>query len=473
MVMSRFDYHHSDIGYFFDLDGFKGKYLMSAGDPSNKDKRKPTSQGGPDVIIRSKREAFGDFFRIDEVVFSQRQRDGTMSKDKRRLIFERGDAVSALIYNCEINRVVLVNEFKVPTLEKGRERGWITEAMAGMIKAGERPEDALRREALEETGYRLGNIEHIASFFSSPGGSSERIFLYYAVVSNTDRVGEGGGRSQDGEEIRIIEMTPEQLFMKLDAHEIEDPKLIIASHHLRDRLRYKPVAAEPLSPDTEFYQWTGNPAAGFRLGLKLGDIKSVHGVDVWVNSENTDMIMDRLIGRSVSASIRFAGAEKDAENNIIEDTIADDLKNKLGGRGHVRIGTILETVPGALAEYGVKRIFHIATAYSRPGRGITADPNAIEECVERVLAHAHKRNQGFRLLRSTYKSILIPLIGTGDGGLSREQVAPHLVRSIVRFFKHHGDTQLRDVFILCFTEADRAAVELAIQSHPTLKRTVE
>src|SRR5262245_33790773 len=137
-----------------------------------------------DVVVSSKRRVFDGFFKIDEVTVSHRQFDGAMSADKKLLVFERGDAVAALIYNRDLAQVILVEQFKVPTLEKSRNNGFMTEVMAGMIKLDETPEQAVIREALEETGYQIKNPELIATFFSSPGGSSERIFLYYAVVTS-------------------------------------------------------------------------------------------------------------------------------------------------------------------------------------------------------------------------------------------------------------------------------------------------
>src|SRR5262245_19696856 len=121
----------------------------------------------PTVVMREQHRVFDGFFKLDEVIVSHRQFDGSMSPDKKLLIFERGDAVAALIFNRDTGRVVLVEQFKVPTLEKGQGRGWIIETMAGMIRQGETPEQAVIRETYEETGYRIKDPEPIATFFSS------------------------------------------------------------------------------------------------------------------------------------------------------------------------------------------------------------------------------------------------------------------------------------------------------------------
>jgi ADP-ribose pyrophosphatase len=414
------------------------------------------------VVIREKRRVFDGFFKLDEVTLSHEQFDGSMSPEKKLLIFERGDAVAALIFDRDLAQVVLVEQFKVPTLEKSETKGWIIEVMAGMIKAGETPEQAVIRETLEETGYRIKDPELIATFFSSPGGSSERIFLYYAVVTNADKVGPGGGARSEGEDIRLLTLAPQELFDRLRGGVLDDPKLIIAAYHLRDRLRIEPPQRVQLGPGT--FKYGKLPQKRLILGIKTGEILKVRDVDVWVNSENTDMMMDRVIGRTISANIRYGGAEKDDDGNVFEDTIADALRNALGRRAYVRMGTVVETTPGALHEIGVRRILHVATVDGLgPGKGVRADPDSLGKCVTNVLMYAHNRNRKRRLLGRRDTSILIPMIGAGDGGLAVEQVAPKLVAAVDDFFNENFDTDLAQVFFLAFGARDKAACENAIK----------
>jgi len=135
--------------------------------------------------IHKQARLFDDLFKIDEVTVSYQRFDGTMTPDERRLIFERGDSVAVLLYNPDTQEVVTVDQFKVPSLIARRRDdpattdGWITETIAGTIAGNDTPEEAISRETLEETGYRIKNPELIAKFFSSPGGTSERVFLYF------------------------------------------------------------------------------------------------------------------------------------------------------------------------------------------------------------------------------------------------------------------------------------------------------
>jgi hypothetical protein len=108
------------------------------------------------VEIRKQTRLFDDFFKVDEILVAHEQRDGTMSSDQWRLVFERGDAVAALLYEPDTHTVIMVDQFRVPTLIARRRDnpattdGWITEAVAGMIDLGETAEEAVIRETLED-----------------------------------------------------------------------------------------------------------------------------------------------------------------------------------------------------------------------------------------------------------------------------------------------------------------------------------
>jgi nudix-type nucleoside diphosphatase (YffH/AdpP family) len=425
--------------------------------------------GSPRVIVRNKRRVFDGFFKMDEALVSYRRFDGSMSEEKPLLIFERGDAVAALIFNRDSGHVVLVEQFRVPTLEKGDDDGWMIEAPAGMIRVHETPGQAVVREVLEETGYRIESPEHVATFFSSPGGTSERIFLFYAVVEDVDKVGPGVGNRADGEDIRVVTMAAEDLFDRLRRAKIADPKLIIAAHHLKDRIRMEREKPQVLPSATFKFVMNDNP--DLVLGIKTGEILDVKDVDVWVNSENTDMMMDRIIDKSISANIRYGGAEKDPDGTVRVDTIAQDLRRKLNGRVQVRLGTVLETEAGALIANGVRRVVHVAAVHGIvPGKGVRADEKIIGDCVGNVLRHVHTQNS--RLVRKYLgpdKSILLPLFGTGEGGLTAGHAAPQQVAAAIEFFERHPQTTLKEIYLLAYKGPDKAACMNALRERSELK----
>ena len=178
-----------------------------------------------EVIVHCTERVFDGFFKIDAATVSHRRFDGTMSAPVRRLCFERGDAAAAILHDREAGTVIFVNQFRYPTWAKGP--GWLTEAVAGMIEAGEDPEACLRREVLEETGYSVEAVTPIATFYPSPGGASERIFLFYAEVSPAGRVGAGGGAPDEGEDIQTLAVPVADLDRLLADGVIQDAKTII------------------------------------------------------------------------------------------------------------------------------------------------------------------------------------------------------------------------------------------------------
>ena len=175
--------------------------------------------------VESSRVVLDDFFRVEEVVFRRRNEDGELADPQRSLSLERGDSAAVLLHNVDTDRVILVDQFRYPAHASG---GWIVETIAGMVDLNETPDNAIRRETLEETGYRLEDIRHLATFYVSPGGSSEQIHLYFAEVTNAFRVGSGGGLPQEGEDISLREYNPHALADALAAGEFKDAKTLIA-----------------------------------------------------------------------------------------------------------------------------------------------------------------------------------------------------------------------------------------------------
>jgi nudix-type nucleoside diphosphatase (YffH/AdpP family) len=193
------------------------------------------------VDIRAHKRLFDDFFKVDELIVSHERYDGSISADERRLVLARGDAVAVLLFDRHARSVVLVEQFRAPTLIAHRRDhpastdGWIVELVAGMIDKKETAEQAAIREVFEETGYRIANPRLIGKFFSSPGGSDERFFLYFAQVGDGQRQGSGGGIAGE-EDIKVFLLPVDDLFGSLTRGVICDPKLAIAGYWLKDNI---------------------------------------------------------------------------------------------------------------------------------------------------------------------------------------------------------------------------------------------
>jgi nudix-type nucleoside diphosphatase (YffH/AdpP family) len=177
------------------------------------------------VEIHSRRRVFDGFFKIEQADLAYERFDGTMTPPLKRLVFERGDSVAAIVYHREEKRLLFLRQFRYPTYEKGP--GWLTEVVAGMQEHGEPAEDALRREIVEELGYEVAHLEPITTFYVSPGGSSERIVLFYAEVNAAGKVGPGGGLMEENEDIVAVSWSPAELAEAVAAGQIQDAKTLI------------------------------------------------------------------------------------------------------------------------------------------------------------------------------------------------------------------------------------------------------
>ena len=187
------------------------------------------------VDIQDKHTVFDDKFKIEETTLRFQKFNGQMSDTVHRLVFERGDSAAALLFNTDTQKVLLIEQFRYPTYEKGP--GWIQEIVAGVIDQNEQSEETIRREIREEIGYEVkGALTHIATFYVSPGGTSERNMVYYAEVSNADRVSAGGGKVSEHEDIELVETTLSDLWQALDNGNIIDAKTLIAVQWLRNRM---------------------------------------------------------------------------------------------------------------------------------------------------------------------------------------------------------------------------------------------
>ena len=186
------------------------------------------------VVVEKRSLLLDDYFKVEEAYVSYEKFDGTMSRPVRRLDFVRGDAVAAILFNKQRQRVILVSQFRYATLSRGS--GWTTEAVAGLIDPGETPEEAVKREILEEAGYEVETLEQIFCFYPTPGITSERIVLYCAETCGDGPAVKGGGLEHENEDIQVLDLPLDEAFAQLDRGDIVDAKTIIGLMWLRERV---------------------------------------------------------------------------------------------------------------------------------------------------------------------------------------------------------------------------------------------
>jgi nudix-type nucleoside diphosphatase (YffH/AdpP family) len=182
-------------------------------------------------IIHEKQVFSRSIFRIIRVKLQHEKYDGSRTPVITRLVLERGDSVAAVIHDPQADTVILTEQFRYPTYHKGP--GWILELPAGMVEAGEDPAVTMQRELVEEVGYTVNSLKHINTFYLSPGGTSERILLYYANALPTQQTTAGGGLDDEGEDIRRIIMPVDEALAKIASGEIIDAKTIIGLQWLQ------------------------------------------------------------------------------------------------------------------------------------------------------------------------------------------------------------------------------------------------
>jgi tetratricopeptide (TPR) repeat protein len=210
-----------------------------------------------------------------------------------------------------------------------------------------------------------------------------------------------------------------------------------------------------------------------QIGIVTGALDEVSGIDVWVNSENTEMEMARPMARSISSVIRYWGAKRH-NGHIKNDLIQNFLKKKLGSKRAVPPATVLDTPPGELSTKGVRQLLHVATAAGEPGRGYRAISD-LGQCVKNCLQRTLELN--LRQPATPLRSILFPIFGTGEGGRSLEEVFPEYLDICIAHMRSGKDQALQKILFLAFTEYERDFVfktlafrdDLRFQSEETLE----
>jgi nudix-type nucleoside diphosphatase (YffH/AdpP family) len=179
------------------------------------------------VDILARNEVFRrSIFRIEEIRLRHELFDGSMGKEITRLVLHRGDSVALLLHDPEKEIVLLCEQFRAPTIGHGD--GWLMELPAGMVEEAEDAEECAKREALEETGYAVRNLRKVASVYLSPGGSSERVHIFYGQISVAERSGPGGGVVSEGEDIRLLAVPVGDTLFRVREGRIGDAKTLIA-----------------------------------------------------------------------------------------------------------------------------------------------------------------------------------------------------------------------------------------------------
>jgi nudix-type nucleoside diphosphatase (YffH/AdpP family) len=155
--------------------------------------------------------------------------------DEQKLIretYDRGDGATILLYNKQRGTVILTAQFRMPAFVSHHPDGMLLETPAGLLDE-DNPEDAIRREAEEETGYRIQDARKLFAAYMSPGSVTEQIHFFVAEYADADKVGAGGGHAHEGEDIDVLEVPMNDALAMIEDGRIVDAKTIILLYHAR------------------------------------------------------------------------------------------------------------------------------------------------------------------------------------------------------------------------------------------------
>jgi nudix-type nucleoside diphosphatase (YffH/AdpP family) len=170
-----------------------------------------------------------DWYVLSKVTFDFQRRDGTWQRQSRET-YDRGNGATILLHNPHAGTVLLTRQFRMPAFVNGHD-GMLLEAPAGLLDNAS-PEDRIRAEVEEETGYRVQHVEKVFEAFMSPGSVTEKLYFYVGEFDRSMRVHDGGGIPEEGEEIETIEVPLLAALQMIERGEIVDGKTIMLLQHV-------------------------------------------------------------------------------------------------------------------------------------------------------------------------------------------------------------------------------------------------
>ena len=170
-----------------------------------------------------------NWFVLRNITYELTRSDGSVVRHKRE-VYDRGNGATILLYNRHKQTVVLVRQFRIATWVNGNEDGMLIETCAGLLDSDE-PEECVRKEAIEETGFEVGEVRKLFELFMSPGGVTELIYFFIAEYNDTQRANDGGG--VDDEDIEVLELPYHRALEMMANGEIRDGKAVILLQYLQ------------------------------------------------------------------------------------------------------------------------------------------------------------------------------------------------------------------------------------------------
>lgn len=172
-----------------------------------------------------------NWYILRKITYQYEKGDGSIQQQTREA-YDRGNGATILLYNQDQRTVILTRQFRLPTFVNGNESGMLIEACAGLLDR-DNPEDCIRRETEEETGYKVKDVKKIFEAYMSPGSVTEVLYFFIAKYSRDMKVHQGGGVAAEEENIEVLEVDFDAAMAMIDSGEIRDGKTIMLLQHLK------------------------------------------------------------------------------------------------------------------------------------------------------------------------------------------------------------------------------------------------
>ena len=170
-----------------------------------------------------------NWYTLNKYTYKYQRPDGSWETQHREA-YDRGNGAAILLYNSQKRTVILTKQFRMPTFVNGNEDGMMIEVCAGLLD-GDNPADCVRKEAEEETGYNISNVQKVMQTYMSPGSVTEILHLFVGEYDESMKVSDGGGAADETENIEVLEMEFKKALHMITTGEIRDAKTIILLQH--------------------------------------------------------------------------------------------------------------------------------------------------------------------------------------------------------------------------------------------------
>jgi len=184
----------------------------------------PNSPQAAAIHVKEVQLLSDDWYILKKARFEHLRRDGTW-QELTRETYDRGNGATMLLYNLELRSVILTRQFRYPAFVNGHP-GMLIEAAAGLLDEVS-PEDRIRAEVEEETGFHVSGVQRIFEAFMSPGSVTEKLYFFVAAYSHDGRANDGGGNAAEGEDIEVLEMSIRDALAAIESGIIQDGKTIM------------------------------------------------------------------------------------------------------------------------------------------------------------------------------------------------------------------------------------------------------